>query len=75
MRISSRHFHNNLVFISPHKPPDPVKDFYDVQTYDLKTKVDTWNRMDVVPVEYGTFTKKNHLMMWFFQFNTGITLN
>ena len=29
-------------------------------------------RMDVVPVEYGTFDQKFHLEMWFFQFNTGI---
>ena len=29
--------------------------------------------MDVVPVEYGTFTQTFHLMVWFFQFITGNT--
>ena len=28
--------------------------------------------MEVVPVEYGTFTQRFHLMMWLFQFITGI---
>ena len=65
--------HNNPVLVPPRKPPDTVKDIYDVQTYDLKTRVDTWTRMDVVPVEYGTFTQTFHLTMWFFHFITGIT--
>ena len=43
------------VLVPPCKPPDPVKDIYDGQTYDLKTRVDIWTSMDVVPVEYGTF--------------------
>ena len=51
-----------------------MKDLYDGQTYDLETRVDIWTRMDVVPVEYGTFTKTFHLTMWFFQFITGINL-
>ena len=45
--------HNNPVLVPPRKPLDPVKDLYDGQTYDLKSRVDIWTRMDVVPVEYG----------------------
>ena len=65
--------HNNPVLVPPRNPPDPVKDIYDSQIYDLKTRVNIWTRMDVVPVEYGTFAQKFHLTMWFFQFITGIT--
>ena len=36
MRTSSIQFHNNLVLVPPRKPPNPVKDIYDGQTYDLK---------------------------------------
>ena len=50
-----------------------MKDIYDGQTYDLKTRVDIWTRIDVVPVEYGTFSQTFHLTIWFFQFITGIT--
>ena len=56
MRTSSSQCHNNPVLVPPCKPPGTVKDLYDGQTYDLKTRVDIWTRMDVVPVEYGTFT-------------------
>ena len=49
-----------------------MKDIYDGQTYDLKTRVDIWMRMDIVPVEYGTFAHTFHLTMWFVQFITGI---
>ena len=69
---SSSQCHNNPVLVPLCKPPDPVKDIYDGQTYDLKTRVDIWTRMDVVPVEYGTFTQTFHLMIWFFQFINGI---
>ena len=72
-RTSSRQFHNNPVLFPPHKPPDPVKDLYDGQTYDLKKRVDIWTRMDVVPVEYVTFAQTFKLTMWFFQFITGFT--
>ena len=64
--------HNNPVLVPPCKPPDHVKDLYDRQVYDLETRVDIWTRMDVVPVEYGTFAQMFHLTMWFFQFITGI---
>ena len=64
--------HNNPVLVPPCKPPDPVKDLYDGHTYDLKTRVDIWKRMDVVQVEYRTFSQTFHLTMWFFQFITGI---
>ena len=50
-----------------------MKDLYAGQTYNLKTRVDIWTRIDVVPVEYGTFSQTFHLTMWFFQFITGIT--
>ena len=52
-----------------------MKDIYDVHTYDLKTRVEIWMRMDVVPVEYGTFTQIFHLTMLLFQFITGIAFN
>ena len=73
LMTSSSQCHNNQVLVPPRKPPDPVKDIYDGQTYDLKTRVDIWTRMDAVPVEYGTFSQTCHLTMWFFQFITGIT--
>ena len=72
LRTSSSQCHNNPFLVPHRKPPDPVQDIYDGQIYDLKTRVDIWTRMDVVPVEYGTFAQKFHLTMWFFQFITGI---
>ena len=48
LRTSSRQFHNNPVLDPPRKPPDHVKDIYDGHTYDLKTRVDIWKRMDVL---------------------------
>ena len=50
-----------------------MKDIYDGQTYNLKTRVDIWTRMGVVPVDYGTFSQTFNLTIWFFQFITGIT--
>ena len=50
-----------------------MKDLYDGQINDLKTRVDIWTRMDMVPVDYGTFAQTFHLTMWFFQFISGIT--
>ena len=70
---SSSQCHNNPVLVPPRKPPDPVKDLYDGQIYDLKTWVDIWTGMDVVSVEYGTFAQTFHLVMWLFQFITGIS--
>ena len=49
-----------------------MKDIYDGKPYDLKTRVDIWTRMDIVPVEYVTVSQTFHLTMWFFQFITGI---
>ena len=46
---------------------------YDGQDYDLKIRVDTCMRMDVVPLEYGTFVQTYHFTMCFFQLITGIT--
>ena len=47
---SSSQCHNHSILVPTYKPPDTVKDFYDDQTYDMKTRVDVWKRMDVVPV-------------------------
>ena len=60
LRKISSQCHNKPVLVPPRKPPDPVKDLYDGHIYDLKTRVDIWVRMDVVPVEYGTFDQKFH---------------
>ena len=49
-----------------------MKDIYKGQKYDLKTRLDIWTRIDVVPVQYGTFAPTFQLTMWFFQFITGI---
>ena len=73
LRTSSSQCYNNPVLLPSRKPPYPVKGFYNGRTYDLKTRVEIWTRMDVVPVEYGTFAQKFHLTMWLFQFITGIT--
>ena len=70
---SSSQFHNNQVFVPRRKPPDPVKDLYDGHVYNLKTRVDIWKRMNMVPVEYGKFSQTFHLTMWFFQLITGIS--
>ena len=64
--------HNGPVLVPPRKPPDSVKYLYDGQPYKLKTRVYIWTRMDVDPVEYGTFAQTFHLTMRFFQFITGI---
>ena len=50
MRESSSQCHNNPVLVPSHKPPDPVKNLYDGHNFDLKTRVDIWMMMDVVPV-------------------------
>ena len=72
---SSSQCHNNPVLVPPCKPPDTVKGLYHSQTYYLKTRVCIWARMDVVPVQYVTFTQKFYLTMWLFQFITVITFN
>ena len=72
LRTISSQYHNNPVLVPSRKPYNPMKDFYDGQTYDLKTRMGIWTRMYVVPVQYGTFTQIFHLTMSFFQFITGI---
>ena len=72
LMTSSSQCHNKPVLVTPRKPPNPVKDLYDGHIYDLKTRVYIWTRMDVVPVEYGTFAQTFQLAMWFFKFITGI---
>ena len=48
---SSSQCHSNLILVPSHKPLDPMMDLYDGHTFDLKTRVDTWMRMDVIPEE------------------------
>ena len=38
LRTSSSQCRNKPVLVTPRKAPDPVKDLYDGQTYDLKKK-------------------------------------
>ena len=61
LRTSSSQCHNNPVLVPPCKPPYHVKDLYYGQTYDLKTRVDIYMSIDVVPVEYGKFAQTFHL--------------
>ena len=75
MKIRDRYVCSNPVLVTHREPPNPVRDLYDGQTYDLKRRVDIWTRMDMVPAEYGKFSHTFHLMMCFFQFITGITFN
>ena len=75
LKTSSIQCNNNPVLVTPCKKPGPMKDVYDGQTYDLKTRVGIWTRMDLVPVRYKIFSQKFYLEMWFFQFITGITFN
>ena len=72
MRKISIQCHNNPIFFSLRKPPDPVKDIYDVRIYDIKIRVSILMSVDAVSVEYGTFYQQFHLKIWFFWFNTGI---
>ena len=51
MRTSYSKFHSNLILVPPHKPLDPMMDLYDGHNFDLKTRVDIWMRIDVVPLE------------------------
>ena len=71
-RTRSVQCHSHPVLVTPRKPPDPVKYIYYSNTYDLRTRMDIWRRMDVVPVEHGTLSQKFHLTMWFFHFITRI---
>ena len=70
LSTSSIQCHINPVLVPPYKLLDHVKDSYESQIYDLKTRVDIWTMMDVVPVDYGTFAQAFHLTMWFFHFIT-----
>ena len=49
MRTSYIHWHSNLMLVPSHKPLDPMIDLYDGYIFDLKTSVDIWMRMYVVP--------------------------
>ena len=71
LMTSSIHFHNNQVLVPPSKPPDPMKYIYDGRTY-LKTRVDIWARMDVVPVEYGIDYLQVGLFDVVYHFSTGL---
>ena len=59
-KTSYRKCHNNLFLVPSCKPPDTVKDLYDGQPYDLKTRVDiwtcsssgVWNIHSEIPLDY-----------------------
>ena len=51
MRKSSSQCHSKLILVPSHKPLDTMMYIYDGQTFDLKTRVDIWMRMDVISVE------------------------
>ena len=55
MSTISNQCHSKLILVPYHKPLDPIMDLYDGQKIDLKTRVDIWMSMDVIPVEYGSF--------------------
>ena len=74
MSTSSSQCHNNPVLVPPCKPPDHVKNLYDVQTYDPKKWVDKWTSMDVVPVGYRKISQTFQLTMQLFQFVTGVII-
>ena len=42
--------YSKLILVPYHKPLDPMMYFYDGQKIDLKTRLDIWIRMDVIPV-------------------------
>ena len=46
-----RQCRSNLILVPSHKPLYIMMDFYDGQTFDLKTREDVWMRMDVIPAE------------------------
>ena len=73
LRTGTSQCHSNPVFFPNSKPPDPMKDLYEGQTYDLKTRLVIWKRMDVVTLEYGKSSQIFHLTICFFQFITGDT--
>ena len=70
-RTRSRQSHSKPILVSPCKPPDTVIDNYKSQNFGLKTWVDIWNRIDLVIVEYVTFSQTPHLKMWLFKFING----
>ena len=47
-------------------------DIYYGHTCGLKTRLYIWMSMNLVPVKYGKLLQVFQLMMWFFQFVTGI---
>ena len=49
MRISSQ-CNSKLISVPSNKPLDPMMDIYDGQNFYLKTRVDMWMRMYVVPI-------------------------
>ena len=59
--------------LNPWKTPDPIMDCDDGHISSLKIRVGICTRMDVVQVEYVTLAHMSHLIMWLFQFITGIT--
>ena len=56
-----------MILVPYHKPPDPMMDLYDGQTFDLETSVDIWMRVDVALVEYRTLAQILYLIIWYFR--------
>ena len=63
MGTSSSQCHNNPILVPLRKSPNPVRDLYEGQVFELKTSVDIWLRMNVVRVEYGTLSQMLHLII------------
>ena len=49
------HFHKIPVLFLYHKPSNHIMHIYDGKNYGLKTRLNLWTRMDLVPVEYEIF--------------------
>ena len=47
-----------------------MRDLYDGHNFDLKKNVDTWLKINMVPVEYRTLVQIFHLIVWLFQYVT-----
>ena len=51
MSTSSIQCHRKLILVPSHRPLDTMVNIYGGHVFDLKTRVDIWMRIDLVPVE------------------------
>ena len=72
MRTRSIQCHNNPFLVPFHKSPNIVRDLYDRNIFETKTRVDIWMMRNVYPVEYGTLAQTFHLIIWLFQYVSDI---